>query len=143
MLPSREPSLQVIRTKGHLSIHLRELPSPRQREVLFERLVKKVRPRKGKALALRIDVFIGGEQALTFIEGERLYVPLGGDFPPPPVLPAKREGNSLRVDCCFCDRTHSHGIGDDDGAGHREAHCVGMKSQGYVLEPMGKSKGLK
>jgi hypothetical protein len=49
-----------------------------------------------------------------------------------------KSGRQLEFYCVHCRTKHFHGVGDDDGAGHRAAHCWWAGSPymetGYTLE---------
>ena len=124
-----QPPFKIIRSGDHVVIHMRRLPPLDMHQAFFTDIREKV----GRKPVKRVDWFLDGEQLVTRIVGDREYYPCVGDCADPPAMRAVHERSGLVIPKCpYCGKRHVHGA--DGGGGHRVAHCIGMQSQGYVLE---------
>lgn len=48
----------------------------------------------------------------------------------------RRTETQIVIICPYCNAEHTHGLGGDDGAGHRSAHCdKDVWRAGYIVTP--------
>jgi hypothetical protein len=131
----RQRQSKLIRSGSQWSLHLPDKPSMEEREAALDLLADTV---VEEGPFYRVDFFEGGEwqKAIEYLrqcdESRLTTAPI---VVAAEVRPGSERDPAVSLiiqKCSYCGKRHVHSA----DAGHRVAHCVGLKGQpGYVLMP--------